>query len=105
MCIEITITVGAVNECHLPGGVAEHLAFGEIVEAWCRRHPQHHPADTCSGCGQALAGDTLHLPGARVHWERHREFACLIAAGVSRKACAIQALAEMGLELPSGWKS
>ena len=86
--------------------VAERLAFGEAVEAWCRRHPQPHDPEICAGCGQPLAGEALDLPdGSRVHWERHREFACLIAAGLRRKARAVKALAAMGLALPPGWRT
>src|SRR5262249_744496 len=85
--------------------VAQRLAFGEVVEAWCRRHPQPHDPAVCAGCGRPLAVDVLDLPdGSRVHWERHREFACLIAAGLRRKERAVAALAALGLTPPGGWE-
>jgi hypothetical protein len=85
--------------------VAEHLAFGEVVEGWCRRYPQPYDPDICAGCGQPLAGNALDLPdGSRVHWERHREFMCLIDAGLRRKERALAALAAHGLLPPAGWK-
>ena len=88
-------------EAGYPRDVAEGLAFGEVVEAWCRRHPDAHDPEACAGCDQPLAGEVLDLPhGARVHWERHREFACLIAYGELRRRRAVAALAELGLVDP-----
>ena len=50
---------------------AEHLAFGEVVEAWCRYHPQPYDRAVCAGCRRPLAAEVLDLPdGTRVHWER-----------------------------------
>mgnify|MGYP001478760268 CR=1 FL=1 len=58
----------------------------------------------CVGCGEPLAAEVLDLgDGARVHWERHREFACLIAYGTERKGQAVARLAALGLQPPIGW--
>jgi hypothetical protein len=84
--------------------VAERLAWGEVIEIWCDRIALKHPPDTCAGCGEVLAGDSLDLPGgARIHWEPSREFTCLIAYGFARKRRAVEALAALGLVPPSGW--
>jgi hypothetical protein len=85
---------------------AEQLAFGEVIELWCRHNPQHYAAGICAGCGQPLGGDVLNLPdGSQVHWEQHYEFACLIAAGLRRKERAVAALAALGLFPPPGWEA
>jgi hypothetical protein len=83
---------------------AERLAYGEIIEQWCQRHPlQLHPG-SCAGCDELLATGVLELPdGARVHWERDQEFRCLIAYGFRRKRRAVEALALSGLQPPVGW--
>ena len=81
-------------------------AFCECIEAWCRLHPLLHDPTICAGCRQQLADDVLDLSdGSRVHWERHREFACLIAAGFRRKERAVAALAVIGILPPFGWKA
>lgn len=85
--------------------VAEHLAFAECIEAWCWQHPLLHDLTICAGCRKPLAGEALDLAdGARVHWERNREFSCLIAAGFVRKERAVKALTAMGLTPPPGWQ-
>jgi hypothetical protein len=83
---------------------AERLAYGEIIEQWCQRHPfQLHPG-SCAGCDELLATGALELPdGAFVHWERDQEFRCLIAYGFRRKRRAVEALALRGLHPPVGW--
>lgn len=81
--------------------MAERLAYGELVEAWCESHPIAHDRWRCAGCGESLTGEALDLPdGARVHWERQREFACLISYGFMRKRRAPEALATLGLSPP-----
>jgi len=83
---------------------AERLAFCEIIEQWCERHPLRLPPGSCAGCGEPLAAGALDLPdGARVHWEHDREFKCLIAYGFRRKCRAVEALALRGLQPPVGW--
>jgi hypothetical protein len=89
-------------EGHRPRDIAERLAYWEIVETWCGRHPQRFAPGMCAGCGKPLNGKTLDLPdGARVHFNDNR-FACLIAYGSSRRARAKAALAELGLFPPDG---
>ena len=86
--------------------VAERLAYGECIEGWWELHCGPHLPGLCAGCGEPLAADTLDLPdGARVHWERDREFTCLIAYGFARKRRAVAALAALGLQPPTGWEA
>jgi hypothetical protein len=74
------------------------------VEQWCELHTAQQRAGLCAGCGEPLAADVRDLPdGARVHWERRREFACLITYGVIRKRRAVEALAALGMQPPKGW--
>jgi hypothetical protein len=83
---------------------AERLAYGEIIEQWCERHPLHLDQGSCAGCGEPLATGALELPdGARVHWEQDQDFRCLIAYGLRRKRHAVEALALRGLQPPLGW--
>jgi hypothetical protein len=83
---------------------AERLAYGETIEHWCERHPLRLQPGSCAGCGEPLATAALELPdGARVHWERDREFKCLISYGFRRKHRAVEALAMRGLQPPIGW--
>jgi hypothetical protein len=83
---------------------AERLAFGEMIEQWCGRHPLPLRPEICAGCGVPLAAGGLNLPdGARVHWEGDHVFDCLIAYGVGRKRRAAKALALCGLQPQLGW--
>jgi hypothetical protein len=46
---------------------AERLAFGEVVEAWCRAHPIEPHLLRCAGCGKPLEGmDILDLPDGAI---------------------------------------
>jgi hypothetical protein len=84
--------------------IAEWLAWGEVIERWCELHPMSQQPGICAGCSELLGGVALDLcDGARVHWERRREFACLIAYGAERKRRAVEALAALGLQPPMGW--
>lgn len=65
--------------------LAERLAYGECIERWCELNPVSHRPGLCAGCGAPLGNNVLELcDGARVHWERHRAFECLIAYGEER---------------------
>ena len=90
---------------HYPRALAERLAYGEVMEGWLVGHPLAYPADWCAGCGEPLGLNVLDLPdGARVHFEPHREFRCLIAHGAARKRRAVAALAALGLSPPARWE-
>jgi hypothetical protein len=83
---------------------AERLAYGEIIEQWCERHPVRLLPGSCAGCGEPLATCRLELPdGAHVHWEQDQDFRCLIAYGFRRKRRAVEVLALGGLQPPVGW--
>jgi hypothetical protein len=83
---------------------AERLAYGEIIEQWCERHPLRLQPGSCAGCREPLATGGLELPdGARVHWEQDQDFRCLIAYGFRRKPRAVEVLALGGLQPPVGW--
>jgi hypothetical protein len=83
---------------------AERLAYGEIIEQWCDRHPLRLQPGSCAGCREPLATGGLELPdGARVHWEQDQDFRCLIAYGFRRKRRAVEVLALGGLKPPIGW--
>lgn len=82
--------------------MAERLAFGECIEAWCERHPVRHDPALCAGCGRRLGGDALDLAdGARVHWA-DGDFICLMKHGHRRKRRALNALLDYGLRVPAG---
>lgn len=84
--------------------VAERLAYGECIEHWCELHPEPLKPELCAGCRAPLVADVLDLPdGARVHWEREREFWCLVAYGFRRKRRAVAALAALGVQPPTDW--
>ena len=84
--------------------VAERRAFGKCVEAWCRCNPHPYNHLLCAGCGRPLGTEALDLPdGSRVHFESHRNYACVIAAGCARKRRAVAALVSLGLLPPEGW--
>ena len=84
--------------------MAERRAFGKCVEEWCRQHPPAHNPLLCAGCNKPLGAAILDLPdGSRVHWESHRDYACLITAGNVRKRRAVAALSALGISPPAGW--
>ena len=92
-------------EAGYPKAIAERLAWGETIEAWCDRHPPLSETRVCAGCGKPLGHDVLDLPDrVRVHFEFEREFGCLIASGFARKRRAVAALAALGLRPPAGWR-
>jgi hypothetical protein len=83
--------------------LAERLAYAEILEAWCSRHPQQFIPGICAGCRQPTGHLGLNLPdGTRVHFEG-TNYQCLISYGASRKRRAVEALAGLGLMPPIGW--
>jgi hypothetical protein len=88
-----------------PREFAERLAYAEIVEGWCARHPQRFVPGTCAGCRQPIGNFGLNLPdGTRVHFEG-ANYQCLISYGASRKRRAVEALAGLGLMPPAGWSA
>jgi putative DNA primase/helicase len=92
-------------EAGYPKPIADRLAYGELTEKWCERHPAQTDPNRCAGCGGMLGIDVLSLAdGARVHFEPHREFRCLIDYGLVRKRRAVAALAKLGLAPPWGWQ-
>jgi len=83
--------------------LAERLAYAEIIEAWCARHPQRFIPGICAGCRRPIGNFELNLPdGTRVHFEG-TNYPCLISYGASRKRRAVAALAGLGLMPPIGW--
>lgn len=86
--------------------IAERLAFAEMIELWCEQHPLDHKDGCCAGCGRPLGSEVLPLPdGGQVHWERHREFSCLISYGAVRIRRAITSLSGRGLLPPPSWQT
>lgn len=80
--------------------LAARLAWGEAIEAWCDGHPPAIDGTCCAACGKALGADVLDLPdGARVHFEREREFAWVELAGKDGRPVAIETGDVSNLEL------
>jgi hypothetical protein len=87
-----------------PRHLAERLAYGEVIETWCRHHPQQLDPGTCAGCGRPIGEVRLELPdGGQVHFGDN-EFQCLIRYGGGRRRRAISALAQLGIVPPPGWE-
>ena len=87
----------------LHGAEAERLAYGEVIEAWCRQHPEAARPGACAHCGDALDGreHLLLVDGGAVHVDD--DFACLIAFGRARRGRAELELAALGVPAPEGW--
>lgn len=79
---------------------AERLAWGELENRWHSEHGERIPLDVCAGCRQRIGrSPALDVgDGTRVH--DVPDHACLIQFGKRWRACATQALVEMGLKPP-----
>src|SRR5271169_3307620 len=79
---------------------AQHLAYGDLLNEFQRRHCRRWPAWQCAGCDEQIGGlSALTLAdGNRVHFGEKRD--CLIRSGRRWRGEAVAGLRLLGLDPP-----
>jgi hypothetical protein len=79
---------------------AEGLAYGELLDEWCKSHGRRWPVWQCAGCDEPIGGLSALLlaDGNRVHFDEERE--CLIRFGQRSRDEAVAGLQAFGLHPP-----
>jgi hypothetical protein len=82
--------------------VALCRAYSRLVAEWHLRHARPDPAH-CAGCGELLAGPSVHQfeTGEVVHLDP--ELGCWLRYGERWRAAAVAGLTEIGIPPPDGW--
>jgi hypothetical protein len=82
---------------------AARLAYGELLDEWCKLHGRRWPAWQCAGCDEPIGGlSALTLAdGNRVHFDEANE--CLIRFGRRWHNEVNAGLRALGLEPPTGF--
>jgi hypothetical protein len=88
-----------------PRGIAEGLAFSDLVLEWHLRYGARPDPGRCSGCGDEMApGAGLILcDGARVHLDGDRGVNCVTAYGQKWRGAAVVALRTLRIDPPQGF--